>query len=105
MIRSGVNRISKKRLLEMPIYNVLIVELRQHCGNRSELSGIQPDWQSGYLVEPHHIRGRIGKRFLNPFNIILVTRPEHDTIKQYTKEELLAIVRQIRISQGYKEDK
>ena len=108
MIRSGVNRISKKRLLEMPIYNVLIVELRELCGNISELSGTKPDWQSGYLVEPHHIGGRIGKKFLNPFNIIMLTRTEHDIENDYkegcyTKEELLNIVKPIRIKQGYKE--
>lgn len=92
----------------MPIYNVLIVELRRMCGNKSELSGANPDYQSGYLIEPHHIRGRIGKRFLNPFNIILLTRFEH-TIENdhkqgcHTPEELERIVKPLRISQGYLE--
>lgn len=104
-----MRRISKKRLLELPEYNVLISELRRMCSNRSELSGEWADWQTHWDVEPHHIRGRIGKRFLDPFNIILLTRSEHDIQEskirgqKYSKEELEVIVKPIRISQGFEE--
>jgi len=82
----------------------LVGKLRQLCGNRSELSGANPYWQSDFIVEPHHIEGRTGKRLLDPFNIIMLTRPEHDTIRRtHTREELLTLVRDIRIKQGFKE--
>ena len=98
----------------MPEYNVLIDDLRQCCGNRSELNVAgklpkNPDWQTHWVVEPHHIRGRIGRRFLDPFNIIMLTRNEH-TIENdhkqgcHTPEELECLVRDIRISQGYQEE-
>ena len=91
----------------MPKYNKLINRLRELCNNQSELSGDSPDWQSNYQAEPHHIDKRNGKRLLNPFGIIMLTRPEHDLeegkIKgeKVGKEKLLAIVKDIRIKQGF----
>jgi len=93
--------VSKKRRIEVRKYRILEIELRQKCENLSELSGRTPDWQSDYLVEGHHITGRTGKKVYNPFNIIMLTRSEHDTIKKtHTEAELLALVRRIRIKQG-----
>lgn len=104
MKQTRIPPISKKRKIELEKYYPLIEELRRLCDNRSELSGHYPDWQSKFLLEPHHIEGRIGKLLLDPFNIIMLTRTEHDTIRQaHTKEELLTLVREIRIKQGFKE--
>lgn len=92
----------------MQEYNELIKRLRFLCGNSSELSGQNPDWQSGWKVEPHHIGGRNGDRLLNPFNIILLTRVEHDIQegkingqKPLSKKELSNIVSPLRIAQGF----
>jgi len=105
--RTRINPISNKRKVELGKYFPLIEELRRLCGNRSELSFDFPDWQSKFIVEPHHIEGRIGKRLLDPFNIILLNRDEHTAIEEerspYTKEQLLEIVRTIRTKQGFKE--
>jgi len=101
--------ISKKRAEDMRKYLPLIEELRRLCNNRSELSGNYPDWQSRFIVEPHHIEGRIGKRLLDPFNIILLTRTEHDIEEGKIKGEkqgvdkLKDLVREIRIKQGFRE--
>lgn len=82
-------------------------KLRELCENRSELSGDVSDWQSIFKVDPHHIEGRNGKRLLDPFNIIMVTRNEHTAIEEerssYSKEQLLEIVKAIRIKQGFEE--
>jgi len=87
----------------------LVTTLRRFCHNRSELSDKKPDWQSDRIVEPHHIDGRVGDRLLDPFNLIMLTRDEHTTEQEHkpgchTKEELLAIVRPIRLKQGFKEE-
>ncbi|GAH34193.1 unnamed protein product [marine sediment metagenome] len=97
MKQTRIRPISEKRKAELEAYYPLVDKLRELCNNRSELSG-------KWAVEPHHITGRNGKRLLDPFNILLVTRVEHDTIWKYSKEELLARVRKIRIEQGFKED-
>ena len=99
-----MRQVSKKRQVEVRKYRKLEVELREKCGNKSELSGEYGDWQTHWNVEGHHITGRTGKKVYDPFNIILLTRPEHDKIKKtHTEAELLALVREIRVKQGYKE--
>lgn len=101
--------ISKKRTEEMREYSPLIEALCKLCDNRSELSGTLPDWQSNWKVEPHHIEGRSGKRLLDPFNIIMLTRTEHDIeegkIKgeKHSVNELKDLVREIRSKQGFRE--
>ena len=98
---------SKKRQVQMVEYSELIKNLRLLCNNKSELSGGKPDWQSQFLVEPHHIDRRNGDKLLNPFNIILLTRVEHDIQEgkingqKLSKEELYAIIYPLRISQGF----
>jgi len=89
-------------------YTELIKTLRHLCENKSELSGQNPDWQSRYLIEPHHIDRRNGDGLLDPFNIILLTRTEHDRQegkingqKPLSNYELYRIVFPLRISQGF----
>ena len=92
---------------KLPEYTALVKELRDGCGNRSELSGDMADWRSDGHVEPHHIDGRNGKRLTDPFNIILVNRSEHLVIEESNgweaKQKLKEYIRPIRIKQGYKE--
>lgn len=83
-------------------WKVLEEELRIQCLNRSELDGSRPHWPN-FNVEGHHINGRTGSLLLNPFNVILLTRTQHDLIVYRDKDELLELVRGIRIKQGYKE--
>ena len=104
MKKSYIRTISEKRKAILPGYNALVEELREKCKNRSELSGHRADWRTGWDVEPHHICGRTGKLLTDVFNLILLTRAEHDkqdgnTYKE--KTELLHLVHQIRIRQGY----
>ena len=93
----------------MPEYIRLIKKLRELCDNKSELSGANPDIWSNYLAEPHHIRGRVGSLFLDPYNIILLTRFEHDIEEgkirgeKIGKERLLQLVKALRDKQGFKE--
>jgi hypothetical protein len=103
-----LNPISKKLLGEYPIYRQLIARLRELCDNKSELDGSNPDWQSSFRVDPHHINGRDGDLFLDPFNIIMLTRHQHDIEggqipgEKVGKEKLLATVYALRIKQGFK---
>lgn len=108
MRKTRLHPISKKRQAQLPIYNNLIKKLRELCNNKSELSGESPNWESNYQVEPHHVEKRNGKRLLDPYGIILLTRYEHDVEegkirreKPTDKENLLAIVKDIRIKQGF----
>ena len=109
MKRTRLNQISKKRQAQLPAYRTLIKVLRELCNNKSELSGQNPDWQSSWNAEPHHIERRNGERLLDPFGIILLTRFEHDREegkikgeKPIGKEKLLAIVKELRLKQGFK---
>ena len=93
-----------KRLIELRNLKSKLLVL---CNNKSELSGESPDWQSGFMVEPHHICGRVGGHLLNPFEIVMVTRDEHTTLEKHKtldeRERLLAIVKILRLKQGFKE--
>ena len=94
-----------KRLLKL---GTLKTHLRLLCGNKSELSGEAPDWQSGLMLEPHHICGRVGKHLLNPFEIVMVTRNEHNVLQKHNsfeeKQKLLAIIKILRLKQGFREE-
>lgn len=111
MKQSPINKVSKKRSSEMMTYHLLVAKLRMMCGNISELNGTNPDWQSDYLVEPHHIRGRIGNLYLDVFNIIMLTRLEHDIQEgkirgqRYSETELLDFIRPKRLLQGFRLNK
>lgn len=104
--QTRIRAVSPKQAKRLRELHGLTDELRMKCGNRSEYSGANPNKLSGYLVEPHHLCGRIGSHLLNEWEIILVTREEHLYLQAHTKtmrEELLALVRKIRLSQGFKE--
>ena len=107
MRKRGVLRpVSKAMQAKLAQCRQLVSELRELCNNRSELLGEHPDWRSEWLVEPHHIRGRIGKLLTDPFNIIMLNRDDHDKQDSNGWEEkqvLVDFIRPIRISQGYKE--
>ncbi len=102
MKQKRINSMSAKRKKESPLYYSLVARLRTLCNNVSELSRGRPDWQSGYKVEGHHIFGRIGKLYLDPYNLILITRSEHDYIKKLDKEYLKALVKERRDKQGFR---
>jgi hypothetical protein len=108
--RAKIKPVSDKMKKLLYEYNLLINKLRYLCNNTSELDGAYADWQSDFKIEPHHIGGRRGKLLLDPFNIIMLNRTQHDIeqgkIKgaKHSKQELLAIVKKIRISQGFKEE-
>ncbi|KKL60063.1 hypothetical protein LCGC14_2209100 [marine sediment metagenome] len=104
--RSPIRKRSKKLQSKLPGYNALVKELREGCGDRSELSGESGDWRFDYSVEPHHIEGRDGSRLTDPFNIIMLTTAEHeeqDSNGWERKQALLAYIKPIRIKQGYEQ--
>ena len=107
MKRTALKQVSGKRRHELACYYALVATLRLSCYNKSELSGKNPDWQSDYLADPHHIDGKDGKKLYDPFNIIFLTRTEHDIQhgkvkgEKLNKEALLAIIRPIRVTQGF----
>ena len=105
--RKKLKPISDKMAKKLPTYRALINELRRKCGNRSELSGEMGDWRTVFRVEPHHIKGRVGKHLTNPFEILMCTRTEHLEEEAHKtterKQELLDFIRPRRIAQGYVE--
>lgn len=108
MVKVTLNSVSPKqakRLMALTELKGLLIRL---CGNKSEFSGEYADWQTGGLVEPHHILGRVGKNLLNPFSIIMVTRPEHDQVQKHNSYEnrqfLLGVVKTLRLKQGFVEN-
>ena len=103
-----MRQVSVKRQAQLADYYALVASLKIYCGCRSELSGKKCFVSE---IQPHHIRGRRGKLVYDPFNIILLADDEHlgdDGIQKHNtwerKQELLAIVKPIRISQGFKEE-
>lgn len=100
---SSLKPVNERRQAELDKFYALDKILRPKTKGRSELNGSRGDYRTGFGVEPHHIRGRRGKRVYDPFNIIYLTRAQHDTIKlMHSEEELEAIVKPIRIKQGFK---
>ena len=110
MKHTPIKVISDKRRAELLKYKRLLIKLWHGCNNKSELSGKNPDWQSNYQVDPHHIAGRLGALLYDPFNIIMLTRPEHDVQEGKTRGDkipdgvLRNIVRPIRTGQGFKQN-
>lgn len=104
MKRKSIRPVSKKRDMELRIFRELDAVLRPKTGGVSELDGTRGEWPTHRWPEPHHIEGRRGKRVYDPFNIIYLTRTQHNNPAIINdKERLLAIVRPIRIKQGFKE--
>jgi len=91
--------VSKKMQARLLEYHALVEKLRSECNNRSELSGDKGCWRTNFSVEPHHIMGRTGKRLIDPFNIIMLTRTEHtqqDSNNHQAKQKLLEYIRTVR---------
>lgn len=103
--RQYLRTMSKKRQSDLTRYFNLKQRLFELSRNKSELSGHRPDWQSSFVVEPHHIKGRTGHKLYDPFNIILLTANEHRFYQEHmsdaNKQYLLELVRPIRIKQGF----
>jgi hypothetical protein len=101
--RKRINPVSKKREQKKKEYFALMRKLIDLSGGRSELSGCFPDdW-----VECHHIMGRSGSLYTDPFNLIILTANEHRAItasNPFTQKlELLRIVVVKRQEQGFGE--
>lgn len=104
--RRPLKPISDKRKGETAEYNKLKAKLI--CDRwrgfyfESELNGVLTK-----EVEPHHIDGRQNGRLLNPFNIIIISGSQHEWEGAHHSferiQELKAIVRALRIAQGFKE--
>ena len=104
MKRTAIKPISNKRQAQLKEYRDLVLKLRTLCNNRSELTRHSPDWQSEYIVDPHHIKDRINHNLLDPFNIIMLTREEHDAQDSNDwedKQRLLEFIQPIRLRQGF----
>ncbi len=96
--------VSKKMQARLLEYHRLVEQLRDECNNRSEISGERGNWETNWDVEPHRICGRTGKRFLDVFNLLLITRAEHNEMdgnNHQTKQRLLEYIKPIRKRQGY----
>ena len=83
--------------------------LKEKADFKSELSGELPTTYNPLVT--HHIKGRTGILYTDPFNLIVCLQSEHQTNKDAIhkhntpekKQELMDIVRPIRLKQGYKE--
>ena len=96
--------VSKKMQARLLEYHALVEKLRSECNNRSEITESSGNWETANNVEPHHIMGRTGKRLTDPFNIIMLTRSEHDAQdgnNHQAKQKLLEYIRPIRERMGY----
>jgi hypothetical protein len=82
-------------------------EYKKLCILLDELSDKKSDLSGGPTAEHHHITGRRGLRLIDPFNIACLTKAEHGYEQAHhsweRQQELLAIIRPIRIKQGFKE--
>lgn len=104
--RRPLKPISDKRKDENAEYNKLkaklILDRWRGFYFESELNGVLTK-----EVEPHHIDHRENARLLNPFNIIIISGSQHTWEGDHHSferiQQLKAIVRPIRIAQGYKE--
>lgn len=105
--REPVWKISGKQQEEIRAYNKLRLDLLQRAGFKSELSGQPESAEWGGNLEIHHISGRIGKRMLDPFNLIILTAKEHwlaqETMSWENKRALLNYIRPVRLAQGFKD--
>ena len=99
--KSRLKPMSAKLANIMPAYHELVARLKELSRGYSELNG---EYIGVERLDPHHILGR-GKKLCDPFNILLVSRAQHDEIGEekspYSKEELLAKVKIIREKQGF----
>lgn len=101
--RMKIKPISDKKAKDLREYRTLKDKLISLSHGKSEISG-----KIGYYLDIHHIEGRVGDNLTAPFNLIVVTREEHDLIHKHNsfekKEELRELVKPIRLVQGFKEE-
>ena len=104
--RRPLKPISDKRKGETAEYNKLkaklILDRWRGFYFESELNGVLTK-----EVEPHHIDHRENARLVNPFNIIILSHSQHEFEGAHHSferiQELKAIVKEIRIKQGFVE--
>ena len=107
--RRPLKHISYKRATQNRKYFQLKTDLLRDClafgggkAFRSELDGELTD-----QIEFHHIDSRRGERLIDPMNIIVLTPEQHRCETAHHSferiQQLKAIVRPIRLKQGYKE--
>lgn len=119
MKRTALKAKSKTRAAKERIYFGIVAQLKDGCRKdddtfRSELppfNQAQVIYSGGNpipITETHHILGREGALYLDPFNMIELLPQEHDDFtnergvsKNFTKAQLLALVEPIRIKQGF----
>ena len=103
-----MKRISDKRAAQLADYDKLISNLAAFALYRTELEEAPSVWNPTARLEAHHIDGRRGDRLLDPFNIIIVTAEQHREIHQHNtweqKQKLLALVKEIRLRQGFSQE-
>jgi len=106
--RAKIKPVSNKRSKEQPEYTKISNELKEKAGYKSELSTKSPSKYNPLVI--HHILGRNGNNYTNPFALLVCLESEHqtneDAIHKHNsyekKQELLSIVKPIRIEQGFK---
>jgi hypothetical protein len=104
--RRPLKPISDKRKDEIAEYNKLKAKLIMDRWRgfyfESELNGVLTK-----EIELHHIDGRQNGRLTNPFNVIAISRSQHEYETAHHDYEsiqsLKALVRPIRLAQGFKE--
>lgn len=108
--RYKLKPISDKHAPELREYLKISGKLKKLANHKSELPGHKQESYYDPLVA-HHIGGRDGKTdLLNPFNMIITLHSEHnnsnESIHKHNsfekKEELLELVKPIRLAQGFK---
>lgn len=84
-------------------YAKVCEQLKTLANGVSEYSGLK---SACYPMVCHHICGRTNSLLLDPFNIIVCKQPEHEEIHEHNsfeqKQRLLALVKEIRLRQGFK---
>ncbi|MCK9369913.1 hypothetical protein M0R04_08415 [Candidatus Dojkabacteria bacterium] len=105
-MRVPLKKVSPKQAKRLAELNKLTTKLKEftRVGSsnmyKSELKGINTAH-----IESHHITGRIGKRLLNPFNIVMLSGTQHFIEQAHMsyerKQELLALIKPIRLKQGF----
>lgn len=105
---STISPVSRKHAADLREYNKIRNRLMELSGGKSEISGQSSKRTIEDTLSPHHITGRIGRRLLNPFNIVICLEREHwiwqDAMSWENKLTLLALVEPIRLSQGFKKE-
>ncbi len=103
--RKPIRHMSKLEEKRQAEYREVRAIVRSKGFNVSELSGEPATWESGFIIELHHIRGRKGPLLCDPFNWIFLTNAQHVYYQKHPTEEnrlyLKSIVFEIRIQQGY----